>query len=157
MLFRSKLTTTRGDPAKRNARAIPSMPSPRTSLPNPVWQGGSILIMPASWRAREMWPDGSMGISPEGVLDRIKAECAKPGSSADLAFSNGVTYQIAWGISGTGYATPKRQRRSDRKGRTQNRSTEIGNTGSRDSRPAFLAASDIPHACGELASRLFFW
>ena len=68
--------------------------------------------------------------------------------------------QFTSGISGTGYATPKRQRRSDRRGRTQNRSTGIGNTGSRDSRHwflAFLAAIDIPHACGELASRLFFW
>ena len=57
---------------------------------------GSILVMPVSLHAREMWPDGSMGISPEGVLGRIKAECAKPGASADLAFSDGVTYQIAW-------------------------------------------------------------
>ena len=69
---------------------------------------GSALIIPASWGSRALWADASEGLSPEGILERIKAECATPGSSADLAFSNGVTYQIAWMEHGQGRGRLKR-------------------------------------------------
>jgi hypothetical protein len=69
---------------------------------------GSALIMPANWGSRALWPDAAAGLSPEAVLDRIKAECSRPGSSLELAFSNGVSYQITWMEHGRGRAHLKR-------------------------------------------------
>lgn len=70
--------------------------------------GEALLVLPTKWGSQAMRSDAGEGLSTEAILRRLKAECANPGTAHEMAYSEGISYPVAWLDHGRGRSRMKR-------------------------------------------------